>query len=163
MLVQHANDFALELANLVANRNGVAHVVAKNLQKGAQNGVPIRGFRVATNQNDILYRLFTTGEYRIGEVHPSLAPSMDIPVASNFERFIYYAVGGDPGEVREVMQTFKATGAYTFPNFDRDTFAASRTRTCLEKLPRNDSVEPVLHPPRSNPLGAIRKIVLAPE
>src|SRR5471032_1170075 len=35
-------------------------------------GVPIRGFRVATNQNDILYRLFTTGEYRIGAVQPSL-------------------------------------------------------------------------------------------
>ena len=43
-----------------------------------QMGVPIRGFRVATNQNDILYRLFTTGEYRVGNVQPSLAPSMDI-------------------------------------------------------------------------------------
>ena len=89
-------------------------------------GVPIRGFRVATNQNDILYRLFTTGEYRIGAVQPSLAPSMDIQVASNFERFIWFAVGRDPARVREVMQTFKATGAYTFANFNRDTFTASR-------------------------------------
>lgn len=89
-------------------------------------GVPIRGFRVATNQNDILYRLFRTGEYRSGEVHPSLAPSMDIQVASNFERFIYFAVGRDPARVREVMQTFKTTGAYTFANFNRDTFTASR-------------------------------------
>jgi threonine synthase len=90
-------------------------------------GVPIRGFRVATNQNDILYRLFTTGEYRVGEVHPSLAPSMDIQVASNFERFIYFAVGRDPAKVREVMETFKRTGAYKFENFNRDTFSASRT------------------------------------
>ncbi len=90
-------------------------------------GVPIRGFRVATNQNDILYRLFTTGEYRVGEVHPSLAPSMDIQVASNFERFIHFAVGRDPARVREVMTTFKRTGAYRFENFDRDTFTASRT------------------------------------
>ena len=90
-------------------------------------GVPIRGFRVATNQNDILYRLFTTGEYRVGEVHPSLAPSMDIQVASNFERFIYFAVGRDPARVREVMQTFRTTGAYKFENFNRDTFSASRT------------------------------------
>ena len=90
-------------------------------------GVPIRGFRVATNQNDILYRLFTTGEYRVGEVHPSLAPSMDIQVASNFERFIYFAVGRDPAKVRAVMDTFKQTGAYTFENFNRDTFTASRT------------------------------------
>lgn len=90
-------------------------------------GVPIRGFRVATNQNDILYRLFTTGEYRVGDVHPSLAPSMDIQVASNFERFIYFAVGRDPAKVREVMNTFRRTGAYTFANFNRDTFTASRT------------------------------------
>ena len=89
-------------------------------------GVPICGFRVATNQNDILHRLFTTGEYRVGGVLPSLAPSMDIQVASNFERFIYFAVGRDPARVREVMQTFKTTGAYTFANFNRDTFSASR-------------------------------------
>ena len=92
-----------------------------------QMGVPIRGFKVATNQNDILYRLFTTGEYRVGEVQPSLAPSMDIQVASNFERFIFFNVGRDPARVREVMQTFKTTGAYTFPNFNRDCFSASRT------------------------------------
>ena len=91
-----------------------------------QMGVPIRGFRVATNQNDILYRMFTTGEYRVGAVLPSLAPSMDIQVASNFERFIYFAVGRDPARVREVMATFKATGAYRFENFDRGTFSASR-------------------------------------
>jgi len=89
-------------------------------------GVPIRGFKVATNQNDILYRLFTTGEYKLGSVHPSLAPSMDIQVASNFERFIYYTVGRDTARVREVMQTFKQTGAYRFENFDRDSFSASR-------------------------------------
>jgi threonine synthase len=90
-------------------------------------GVPIRGFRVATNQNDILHRLFTTGEYRVSEVHPSLAPSMDIQVASNFERFIHFAVGRDPARVRAVMDTFKRTGRYTFENFNRDTFTASRT------------------------------------
>ena len=92
-----------------------------------QMGVPIRSFKVATNQNDILYRLFTTGEYRVGAVLPSLAPSMDIQVASNFERFIYFNVGRDAARVREVMQTFKATGAYTFPDFKRATFSASRT------------------------------------
>ena len=90
-------------------------------------GVPIRGFRVATNQNDILYRLFTAGEYRVGDVHPSLAPSMDIQVASNFERFLYYSVDRDPKRVREIMQTFKAAGTYRFENFNRDTFSASRT------------------------------------
>jgi threonine synthase len=91
-----------------------------------QMGVPIRGFKVATNQNDILYRLFTTGEYRVGDVAPSLAPSMDIQVASNFERFIYSQVGRDPAKVRAIMQAFKATGAWKFDSFDGSTFSASR-------------------------------------
>jgi threonine synthase len=90
-----------------------------------QMGVPIHGFKVATNQNDILYRLFTTGTYRLGPVRPSLAPSMDIQVASNFERFLYYGIGRDTARVRDVMQTFKSTGVYAFADFDRSTFTAS--------------------------------------
>jgi threonine synthase len=89
-------------------------------------GVPIRGFRVATNQNDILHRLFTTGEYRVGDVRPSLAPSMDIQVASNFERFIYYSLGRDGARVAAVMAEIRRNGVYRFENFDRDTFTSSR-------------------------------------
>ncbi len=117
----------------VAERDAVEFVVPTgnfgNVLAGwmlQKMGVPIRGFKVATNQNDILYRMFTTGEYRVGEVQPSLAPSMDIQVASNFERFIYFAVGRDSARVRAVMDTFKRTGAYRFENFNRDTFSASR-------------------------------------
>jgi threonine synthase len=88
-------------------------------------GVPIRGFKVATNQNDILYRLFTTGDYRLAPVAPSLAPSMDIQVASNFERFLFYQVGRDPAKVRAIMQAFKTAGVYHFEHFDADTFTAS--------------------------------------
>jgi threonine synthase len=89
-------------------------------------GVPIRGFRVATNQNDILYRLFTTGEYRVAAVQPSLAPSMDIQVASNFERFLYYRLGGDGERVRATMRRFAADGACMLPNLSREGFTASR-------------------------------------
>jgi threonine synthase len=69
-------------------------------------GVPIPGFKVATNQNDILYRYFTTGEYRVEKVRPSLAPSMDIQVASNFERFRYYA-----GDVKRIDLTPSITAS----------------------------------------------------
>jgi threonine synthase len=88
--------------------------------------VPIHSFKVATNQNDILHRLFTTGDYRVSSVFPSLAPSMDIQVSSNFERFLYLSIGRDSAKVREVMNTFKTSGGYKFENFDRDTFSASR-------------------------------------
>jgi threonine synthase len=89
-------------------------------------GVPIRAFRVATNQNDILHRLFTTGEYRSGKVIPSLAPSMDIQVASNFERFLYYSLGTDGERVKAVMEQIREKGEYRFTDFDRDTFTSSR-------------------------------------
>lgn len=89
-------------------------------------GVPIRGFRVATNQNDILHRLFTTGVYSAGEVRPSLAPSMDIQLASNFERFLYYSSGCDAQRVRAVMAEITGSGAHTFKDFNRDTFTSSR-------------------------------------
>jgi threonine synthase len=88
-------------------------------------GVPIRGFKVATNQNDILHRLFSTGEYRVESVAPSLAPSMDIQVASNFERFLYYQLGEDPARVREVMTSFAATGHHSFADFDRAGFSST--------------------------------------
>ena len=90
-------------------------------------GVPIRGFRVATNQNDILHRLFQSGVYELGSVARSLAPSMDIQVASNFERFLYYAEGEDPERVRTIMQTFRDTGRYVFEDLDAAVFTSSRT------------------------------------
>ena len=88
-------------------------------------GLPVAGFKVATNRNDILHRLFTSGEYRTGAVHASLAPSMDIQVASNFERFLFYNVGGDPAKVSAIMAQMKATGTYRFEHFDRSTFSSS--------------------------------------
>ena len=90
-------------------------------------GVPLGGFKLATNQNDILYRLFTSGEYRIAAVEPSLAPSMDIQVASNFERFLYYQAGCDPARVREILAEFRTTGAYRFNHFAPAGFTASRS------------------------------------
>jgi len=93
----------------------------------ARMGVPVAGFRVATNQNDILHRFFTTGEYRVGPVRPSLAPSMDIQVASNFERFLHYALGEDPARVREVMGRLRTEGTYRLDGIEAGLFSSSRT------------------------------------
>jgi threonine synthase len=90
-----------------------------------QMGVPIRGFKVATNRNDILHRLFSTAEYRTGEVYPSLAPSMDIQVASNFERFLYYALDESPTRVCNVMAQIKQTGSYRFDLLNKSIFSSS--------------------------------------
>ncbi|HKB57745.1 MAG TPA: threonine synthase, partial [Lacunisphaera sp.] len=82
-------------------------------------------FKVATNRNDLLHRLFTTAEYRSQEVHASLAPSMDIQVASNFERFLYYALDENPARVRTVMAELQAKGAYRFDMLNKSTFSSS--------------------------------------
>lgn len=89
--------------------------------------LPISGFRVATNQNDILHRFFTTGDYSVGDVHPSHAPSMDIQVASNFERFLWFHENGDSQKVKDIMHSFKATGKVHFDHFESGIFSSSRT------------------------------------
>ncbi|MEN3939746.1 threonine synthase [Prosthecobacter sp. SYSU 5D2] len=90
-----------------------------------QMGLPCSGFRVATNQNDILYRFFETGDYKQGEVAPSFAPSMDIQAASNFERYLYFMLGKDQNRVRELMLRLKKGDRVTLPKV-ASTFRASR-------------------------------------
>ncbi len=74
-------------------------------------GLPIHRLLVATNENDILFRFFSTGAYERGNVVRTLSPSMDIQVASNFERWLYLHSGGDAAQVREWMKHFAENGA----------------------------------------------------
>ena len=73
-------------------------------------GAPIDRLVLGTNDNDILARFFQTGIYSVGETRRTISPSMDIQVASNFERFVYYRLGRDPAALREFMTTFAAEG-----------------------------------------------------
>ena len=73
-------------------------------------GFPIRHLLVATNENDILARFFATGSYSRGDVHQTLSPAMDIQVASNFERFLYYYFDQDSQRLTQFMQDFAANG-----------------------------------------------------
>ena len=90
-----------------------------------QMGMTCGGFRVATNQNDILHRFFTSGDYQQGSVKPSHAPSMDIQAASNFERYLYFMLGKDQGRVRDVMKRMKAGEKVAFPKMP-SSFRSSR-------------------------------------
>lgn len=73
-------------------------------------GLPVRRLVLATNTNNILSVFFATGEYRKGTVRETLSPSMDIQVASNFERYLYYRLGEDASRVATLMAEFAATG-----------------------------------------------------
>ena len=73
-------------------------------------GLPISRFVVASNRNDILTSFFTDGTMTIGEVHPTLSPSMDIQVSSNLERLLYELHERSGAAVEGMMQRFRAEG-----------------------------------------------------
>jgi len=95
-----------------------------------QMGLPIEQLIIATNQNDILHRCLTTGVYKTDGVKPSISPSMDIQVSSNFERVLFDAYGRDGSAVAQVMDELKATGKFAVSQGAlqalRETFTSGR-------------------------------------
>jgi len=75
-------------------------------------GLPINKLIVATNQNDILHRAISNGNYEAESVSETNSPSMDIQIASNFERLIYDLNDCDDNETRKIMNGIKENGKY---------------------------------------------------
>jgi len=75
-------------------------------------GLPINKLIVATNQNDILHRAILNGKYEAKEVTETISPSMDIQIASNFERLIYDLNNYNDIETKNVMNKIKIDGKY---------------------------------------------------
>jgi threonine synthase len=78
-------------------------------------GLPIDRLIVATNENDVLDEFFRTGRYRVRNRSQTLAtssPSMDISKASNFERFVFDAVGRDADQVRDLWRDLDQRGEF---------------------------------------------------
>jgi threonine synthase len=78
----------------------------------AKMGLPIEKFIVASNRNDILTRFFATGTMQRRSVDPSLSPSMDIQVSSNFERLLFELLDRDGVEVARLMKRFAKSGSF---------------------------------------------------
>jgi len=70
-------------------------------------GLPVDKLIVATNENDILHRAISKGDYVSREVKETLSPSMDIQLASNFERLIYYINNSDSEKTAGIMKKIK--------------------------------------------------------
>ncbi|MDD5483218.1 MAG: threonine synthase [Kiritimatiellae bacterium] len=73
-------------------------------------GLPISRLILATNRNKVLADYFGQGIYMRGNVRRTLSPSMDIQIASNFERYLYYRLGKNPAQVRRLMRKFARDG-----------------------------------------------------
>jgi threonine synthase len=76
-------------------------------------GLPVDRFVVASNRNDILTRFFAGGAMTVAAVEPSLSPSMDIQVSSNFERLLFDVMARDSRAVTQKMASFAESGTMT--------------------------------------------------
>ncbi|MBF0110413.1 MAG: threonine synthase [Magnetococcales bacterium] len=102
----HRVDFSVPTGNF---GDIFAGYVAKRM------GLPTGPLLLATNRNDILSRFFATGDYHIGTATPTISPSMDIQVSSNFERYVFYLLAQDPVAVRDTMARIDTEGGFRIP------------------------------------------------
>jgi threonine synthase len=89
-------------------------------------GLPIRRLALATNENDVLDEFFRTGTYRVrsaAETHETSSPSMDISKASNFERFVFDALGRDPARTRALFAEVESKRVFSLGDADRGRVA----------------------------------------
>ncbi len=106
-------------------------------------GLPIDRLVIATNRNDILARALETGRYEATGVAPTISPSMDIQVSSNFERLIFEACGRDDQLVTQLMSGLAQSGSFSLPDecleeirseFDAGRSAEAETSQEIESL-----------------------------
>lgn len=88
-------------------------------------GLPVASLIVGSNRNDILARFLASNDMSARPVEPSLSPSMDIQVSSNFERLLFELMGRDAAATAAAMQRFRAEGRMPVPD------AAWREATAL--------------------------------
>jgi len=86
----------------------------------AKMGLPVAKLIVATNVNDILHRALSAGDYSVGTVTATAAPSMDIQVSSNFERLLFDMHGRDGAALAATMKGFEASKRLDIPAAMRD-------------------------------------------
>ena len=131
-------------------------------------GLPINKLIVATNQNDILHRAISGGSYEVEKVHETISPSMDIQIASNFERLIYDLNDCNDLQTKDVMKNIKDKGEYLIDKEKLDKintdFISCRMSeeeilATIEKV--NKEYKVILDPHSAIGYGAFDKINLA--
>ena len=128
-------------------------------------GLPIDKLIVATNENDILQRVINTGEYKPDEVKPSLSPSMDIQVSSNFERLLFYILNKDDQKVGSLMKSLKDKGSFKLSkeeineikkDFKAEKISDSETVSIIQEVYEKEKF--IIDPHTATAFGAINKI-----
>ena len=103
--------------------------------------IPIKKLIVATNSNNILDRFFKTGSYKKQEVYKTISPSMDIQIASNFERLLYDICDFNGKKVSDLMNEFKEANIIKFSIKDLNTIKKQFTSFSVNEALTNNAIE----------------------
>ena len=129
-------------------------------------GLPIDKLIVATNENDILHRAISKGDYISREVKETLSPSMDIQLASNFERLIYYINNSDCEITADIMKKIKQNtyqiDKQSLETIQKDFLSEScneeETLSIIKNVYEENNM--ILDPHTAVGVGAIKKLSL---
>ena len=128
-------------------------------------GLPINKLIVATNQNDILHRAISNGNYEAESVFETNSPSMDIQIASNFERLVYDLNDYDDIQTQKIMTNIKEEGKYIIPKNKMERINKDFLSTSMNEKEILDTIKEVytkydiiLDPHSAIGFGALNKI-----
>ncbi len=130
-------------------------------------GLPINKLIIATNNNDILKRVFNTGIYKPLKVKHTISPSMDIQVASNFERLVFDICSYNSDETSRLMNDLNEKGEFNLKkeNLDKikesffcESLSEDETRLIINSVYKKDGI--LIDPHTAVAIGVANKISL---
>jgi threonine synthase len=151
--VQEQEASGVELVSFSVPSGNFGDIFAGYLAK--RMGLPVDRLIVATNANNILERFVDTGLYKPDNFRMTHSPSMDIQVASNFERYLYYVLGEDTASIEAIMNEFRKEGSLSV---NEETLAKVRSEfgaygvdndECLDTIKRYESASSYILDPHS--------------
>tara|TARA_Y100000590_G_scaffold438003_1_gene560314 strand:+ start:820 stop:2208 length:1389 start_codon:yes stop_codon:yes gene_type:complete len=130
-------------------------------------GLPVDKLIVATNQNDILKRVINTGIYKPNQVEHTISPSMDIQVASNFERLIFDICSFSSEKTSKLMNDLKNKNEFKLKSeevnqikedFYSESVSDNETKSIIKKIYKDEKV--FIDPHTAVGIGAMKKMSL---
>ena len=130
-------------------------------------GLPINKLIIATNSNDILKRVLKTGVYKPSKVKHTISPSMDIQIASNFERLIFDTLSQDSSKTLNLMTKLKKKGRFKISkkeikkiskNFYSISLSEKETKSAIKKFYKDFKI--LIDPHTAIAVGAVNKVRL---
>jgi len=130
-------------------------------------GLNINKLLIATNKNDILKRVVNTGIYKPSKVQHTVSPSMDIQVASNFERLLFDISGNDPIKTSKLMEDLNNKGEFKLANeelnnikknFCSESLSEEETKLTIEEMYKKQKI--LIDPHTAVGLDVAKKVSL---